>query len=348
MTSPADSLRSRRRSRRYSSARLRAAVAGGGAPGAFSNASSPSSPQIVVWNAERTEPRSASQFQPPSASCSLRSRSTSRSLRSPKYAPSATTRPLMHGSTSPSKKGESPNSGPQVTLSRTRSIAARVRALAGSTPKSRKNSSVYRLDHQNGVAVPSPHWPSGRCRSSSHGPHPSEVTRDRSAATISAGVSVRSRRTCQRIAGSASRSQSMTGPFADRGCASPGVSVIRSWPPGKSSCHSLSPQIGSHWREEAGEDAGGPRGGSFFRKRRAGQPPRPVIDQRKYGFGSRLLDETLHEGARLRGTLYFGASTVEFDFYWFRRGSVDSASPDASLGRKGRSPILSLCCGRLA
>jgi hypothetical protein len=30
-----------------------------------------------------------------------------------------------------------------------------------------------------------------------------------------------------------------------------------------------------------------------------------------------LLDETLHEGARLRGTLYLGANTVEFDFYWW-------------------------------
>jgi ubiquinone/menaquinone biosynthesis C-methylase UbiE len=47
------------------------------------------------------------------------------------------------------------------------------------------------------------------------------------------------------------------------------------------------------------------------------QPPQPVVDQRKYGFSYRLLDETLHEGARLRGTLYLGANTVEFDFYWW-------------------------------
>ncbi len=47
------------------------------------------------------------------------------------------------------------------------------------------------------------------------------------------------------------------------------------------------------------------------------QPPQPVVDQRKYGFSYRLLDETLHEGARLRGTLYLGAKTVEFDFYWW-------------------------------
>jgi ubiquinone/menaquinone biosynthesis C-methylase UbiE len=46
------------------------------------------------------------------------------------------------------------------------------------------------------------------------------------------------------------------------------------------------------------------------------QPPQPLFDQRKYGFSFRLIDETLHEGARLRGTLYLGEKTVEFDFYW--------------------------------
>jgi SAM-dependent methyltransferase len=46
-------------------------------------------------------------------------------------------------------------------------------------------------------------------------------------------------------------------------------------------------------------------------------PPRPVVDHRKYGFSFRLLDETLREGARLRGTLYLGQNTVEFDFHWW-------------------------------
>jgi len=46
------------------------------------------------------------------------------------------------------------------------------------------------------------------------------------------------------------------------------------------------------------------------------QPPQPVFDQRKYGFSFRLMDETLHEGAKLRGTLFLGEQTVEFDFYW--------------------------------
>lgn len=47
------------------------------------------------------------------------------------------------------------------------------------------------------------------------------------------------------------------------------------------------------------------------------QPPRPIVEQRKYGFSYRLLDDTLHEGANLRGTLYLGAKVVEFDFYWW-------------------------------
>src|SRR5262245_50680601 len=211
MIAPVDSRRSRRRSSRYSCARIRASVTGDEAPHAFSNASSPSITQIVVWNEERTEPRSASQFHPPSASCSLSSRSTSRSLRSPKYAPRATTRPLMHGSTSPSKKGEFPNPGPQVTLRRTRSIAARARSPLGSSPRSRKKTSVYMFDHQNGVATPSPHWPSGRCCSSSRRPHPSKATCERTVATSSAVASVRSRITCQRLDGSASSNQLTTG-----------------------------------------------------------------------------------------------------------------------------------------
>ncbi|HEX2187969.1 MAG TPA: class I SAM-dependent methyltransferase [Longimicrobiaceae bacterium] len=47
------------------------------------------------------------------------------------------------------------------------------------------------------------------------------------------------------------------------------------------------------------------------------QPPQPVVDHRKYGFSYRLVDETLHEGARLRGTLFLGEKTVDFDFHWF-------------------------------
>ena len=55
-----------------------------------------------------------------------------------------------------------------------------------------------------------PHVPSGAWSASSRAPHPSVAIRDRSAATTSAGSSVRSRITCQRIDGSASSSQSRT------------------------------------------------------------------------------------------------------------------------------------------
>ena len=48
----------------------------------------------------------------------------------------------MQGSTSPSKNGESPNSGPQVLLSRTRPTALRARSLVGSSPRSRSSSRV--------------------------------------------------------------------------------------------------------------------------------------------------------------------------------------------------------------
>src|SRR6478735_9042785 len=53
MMSPVDSLRSRRRSSRYSCPRPRASVTRTTAPNACSYASNPSSTQIVVWNDER-------------------------------------------------------------------------------------------------------------------------------------------------------------------------------------------------------------------------------------------------------------------------------------------------------
>src|SRR5688572_12749023 len=117
----------------------------------------------------------------------------------------------MHGSDSPSKNGESPCQGPHVTPARTRAMAARARSLAGSIPRSLRKSSVYRFDHQSGVLMPSPQCPSGCCCASNRGPQPSNATRERSAAMTAAGVSVRSRKTCQRIDGSASSSHSTTG-----------------------------------------------------------------------------------------------------------------------------------------
>ena len=67
----------------------------------------------------------------------------------------------MQGSTSPSKKGESPNSGPQV-VPRTRSIARRARALVGSSPKLERSPSV-KLEHVQalGTNAPPPQEPSG-------------------------------------------------------------------------------------------------------------------------------------------------------------------------------------------
>jgi hypothetical protein len=55
------------------------------------------------------------------------------------------------------------------------------------------------------------------------------------------------------------------------------------------------------------------------------QPPQPIFDQRKYGFSFRLLEETLHEGAKLRGTLFLGEKTVEFDFYWLPWDAYEQA-----------------------
>lgn len=55
------------------------------------------------------------------------------------------------------------------------------------------------------------------------------------------------------------------------------------------------------------------------------QPPQPVVDQRKYGFSYRLMDETLHEGASLRGTLFVGENTVEFDFHWLPWDAYEEA-----------------------
>lgn len=46
------------------------------------------------------------------------------------------------------------------------------------------------------------------------------------------------------------------------------------------------------------------------------QPPQPILDHRKYGLMDRLLDEPLHEGSRIRATLFLGEKMVEFDCYW--------------------------------
>src|SRR6266704_6606921 len=62
---------------------------------------------------------------------------------------------------------------------------------------------------RDGKQAPPAHWPSSPCRSRSLEPHPSLAILPRSAATSSRGAAVRSRMTCQRIAGSESDSQSI-------------------------------------------------------------------------------------------------------------------------------------------
>ena len=70
------------------------------------------------------------------------------------------------------------------------------------------------------------------------------------------------------------------------------------------------------------------------------RPPQPVVDHRKYGFSFRLLDETLHEGARLRGTLFLGENTVEFDFHWWPREVYEEAFRTAGFRSWKIEPFL--------
>src|SRR5712692_1091396 len=144
-----------RRSRRYSSPLRRAAVTTAGAPTDRSCCSRPSSTSIVVWNDERVEPRSASQFHPPSLSCSLRSRSTTPFTSWPKYEPIATAFPLMHGSTSPEKYAWPAWS--HLALSRTSATARRACALIGSSPMYRSSNNVCVVEVHSGKRVPPPH-----------------------------------------------------------------------------------------------------------------------------------------------------------------------------------------------
>src|ERR1700726_4318600 len=104
MTSPVRSERNMPRSRRYFSALLRALVTAADLRPARSYSSSPSSTQMVVWNEERRL-LGASQFQPPSSSCSPKSRLASASFGFLKYEPMPRILPLMQGSVSPSRYG---------------------------------------------------------------------------------------------------------------------------------------------------------------------------------------------------------------------------------------------------
>src|SRR2546421_6830972 len=136
----------------------------------------------------------------------------------------------MQGSTSPAKKG-SPSCS-HLQCSWTSRTARRAPALAGSRPNACNSIKLQVVEvhwgkrvpclsggsdcHQFAAAVavnlgmPPSHWPSWRWRASKRAPQPSLAARARSAATCSAGASVRSLITCQRIAGSESNSHSMT------------------------------------------------------------------------------------------------------------------------------------------
>src|SRR5918912_1780634 len=117
----------------------------------------------------------------------------------------------MQGSTSPAKKGLPSHSPPcHVTRSRTRPTARRACALAGSIPRWRSSHRTCIVEFHPRFHAAPPHRPSAAWRASSCAPAPSLATLARSAATSSAGASVRSRITCQRIDGSESSSQSTT------------------------------------------------------------------------------------------------------------------------------------------
>ncbi len=179
MTSPVDFRRNSRRSSMYASPRWRAARTSAEPPIARSCSRRPSRTLIVVPNDDTVAPFSTSQFQPPSGSCSPRSRSTSGVMSTPKYAPVETTLPLMHGSTSPSKKrlsahGVSNAGSRQMTRSLTRPTARRACSLSGSSPNRRRSSSTWKVSVQSwdqalpptghpapggrAAARPSPRW----------------------------------------------------------------------------------------------------------------------------------------------------------------------------------------------
>ena len=86
----------------------------------------------------------------------------------------------------------------------TRSIILRASVLAGSRPRSFKTTRLQRVIRSH--FAPPPQSPAGDCRARSCAPQPSVATRDLSAAIVLGASPVRSLMTCQRMAGSESRS----------------------------------------------------------------------------------------------------------------------------------------------
>ncbi len=96
-------------------------------------------------------PFSTSQFQPPSGSCSPRSRSTSSVISTPKYEPVETTFPLMHGSTSPSKiENGATVSSFGTTINVLEGLLEHQRAIGGSAvlAEARRRGEEYMLERR--------------------------------------------------------------------------------------------------------------------------------------------------------------------------------------------------------
>ena len=168
----------------------------------------PSSTQIVVWYDERRL-FGASQFQPPSSSCSPTRRCARLPDGRPKYAPSASAPPLMHGSTSPSKNGFAPNDSSHRKPASRRAIADMTAGSLPSTPAARRSCIMKSVGNQSGSSARC-HAPSAPWQARTSAPIPACGTRARSAAIVAADASVRSRIACQRMAGSESSSQSIS------------------------------------------------------------------------------------------------------------------------------------------
>ncbi len=181
ITSPVDFRRNSRRSSMYASPRRRAAATSAEPPIARSCSSRPSTTLIVVPNDDTVAPFSTSQFQPPSGSCSPSSRSTSGATSTPKYEPVATTLPLMHGSTSPSKKrlsahGVSNSGSRQITCSCTSAIARRAGSLAGIEPEPPEQ--LQRVEGVRPVVRPRPAAPLAVARLERQQPRAPALGRD--------------------------------------------------------------------------------------------------------------------------------------------------------------------------
>src|SRR5215469_7388848 len=139
---------------------------------------------MVVWNEERRLlgllglSSTASQFQPPSSSCSLRRRFASASFGLLKYAPRPRILPLMQGSVSPCRKGRL-LSGLNTSRLSTRSIILRACLLAGSRPRAFKTTRLLKVVSRPRSSFAPPQLPAVDCRARSLAPQPSVATRDR-------------------------------------------------------------------------------------------------------------------------------------------------------------------------